>query len=182
MRLGWLLLGCAACGHKSGDPPAAGAGSAIAVAGSAAPAASANGAALDHITLLEPEAVIGERLTDQDALTSTVKAAGTLITTYDAQHPGALPADFDLVFAARPGAVHGWLVGAAGDIAAPELDKAIAALPAIPVKQGVVALVATFAKPGTAAPQRGPFLPASWKAAAGAAGGSVDDVIAKAWP
>ena len=173
-RLGWLFLACAACGHKSGGAPTEGSGSAAAVV-------SANAAVLDHVTLLEPEAVIGERLSDQDALTSTLKAAGGLVSAYDTQHPGALPADFDLVFAARPGAVHGWLVGASGDIAAPDLEKAIAALPALPVKDGVVALVATFAHPGTAAPQRGPYLPASWKAAAGSGGGSVDDVIAKAW-
>jgi hypothetical protein len=168
-----VLVVLAACKRS---PPAPSAGS-----GSSVPAAATPAIELDHLTLLEPNSVLGERVTDADALSSLVKAAAQIVAAQDQAHPGSFPDDFDLVLAARPHAVHGWVVGPHGDLALPAVETAIAALPAPPVKEGVVGMVATMKRAGKTAAQRGPYLPASWKAAAGS-GAEIDAVIEKAWP
>jgi hypothetical protein len=147
-----------------------------------APAATGSSLALDHMTMLEPDAVAGERLTDADALTNVIKQATNAVIAYDAAHAGALPADVDVVIVVRANATRAWVVGPSGDLAMPDLTASLAKLPAIPVKESVVGIVATLVRAGTEPAKRGPYLPASWKAAAGPGGGSVDDVIEKAWP
>jgi hypothetical protein len=192
MRVLVLLLAfTTACGKTksaSGEGPSGeGSGGSAAAApveavAPAPPSPSPSALALDHITLLEPNEILEARLSDADGLTAAMKQATAAITAYDTQHPGALPAELDLVIAARANAIHAWAVGASGDISAPGLDAALAKLPVVPVKSGVVGAVATLVRPGTQPAKRGPYLPASWKAAAGAGGASVDDVIEKAWP
>ena len=179
-----LLVIIAACGKSK---PAQGhegsAGSAtVAPAATEAPAATGSSLALDHLTMLEPDAVAGERVTDADALTNVIKQATNVVIAYDAAHAGALPADLDVVVVVRANATRAWVVGPSGDLAMPDLTAALAKLPAIPVKESVVGVVATLVRAGTEPAKRGPYLPASWKAAAGPGGGSVDDVIEKAWP
>ena len=168
-----------ACGKSEpADRGTAAVTSGSAAAGSAAPRADV--LAVDHVTLLHPEAVIGQRLADTDGLAATLKAVGAAVVAYDGAHAG-LPAELDAIVVARKGAVRVWLVGATGDLAIPQLDQTFGKLAALDVSESNVGAVITLRRsPTTAA--RGPYLPASWKQAAGKNGMQLDQVIDAAWP
>jgi hypothetical protein len=136
---------------------------------------------VDHITLLEPEDLIAKRLPDVDAFSGVLKRVTDTVIAFDGAHPDALPADLDAIVALRPSKMHVWLVGAAGDITIPELDAALAALATVAVREGAVAAVITIARPGTPRAKPGPYMPSSWKRAAGS-GKDVDAVIETTWP
>jgi hypothetical protein len=180
-----LLLGCRDKG--TAEQPAGSAGSAASVgSGASATTAAAPGSArlaLDHATLLEPEDVIAARVTDQRAWTQATKQAVDAVLSYDAAHPAALPPDLDLFIAMRSTGTRAWLVGPAGDVEVPELDTQIAKLPIV-VKEGTVAVAATFARPGAHSAGRSLYMPAAWKAGAGSGSGGIpiDDAIGAAWP
>jgi len=136
----------------------------------------------DHMTMLEPDAVSSARVTDAVAMTTVLKQATGAVIAYDAAHAGALPNDVDVVVVVRANATRAWVVGPNGDLAMPDLAAALAKLPTVPVKESVVGVIATLVRSGATPAKRGPYMPAAWKAAAGAGGASVDDVIEKAWP
>lgn len=136
--------------------------------------------AVDHATLLEPDDVVGTRVVDQDALATTMKDITTMVIAYDAKHSNVLPPELDVVVVVRPSGMRLWLVGAAGDLDIPELEAAVAKLPKVAVREGNVAVITTFAHAKSAT--REPYLPTSWKAAAGKNGSDIDSVIDVVWP
>jgi hypothetical protein len=160
-------------------------GSAVSSTAPSAPAPRAKpGAAtvaLDHLSLLQPEALIEKRVKDQDELATSVKQVPSLVAAYDELHPGVLPASFDVVLVARPTAMRAWLVSDKGDVAVPDLERGIANMPRFAVTEGNVAFALSFVRAGTQATPHDPYIPAAWKAAAGN-GTDVDQVIDKAWP
>jgi hypothetical protein len=185
MRLFLVLVVSLACKQskpaESTDPPPTGSATAVSPAeppasGSADPSA----LTMDHVTLLQPEAVIEKRLSDQKGWATTIKAAAAVVTAYDKAQRGALPSDLDLVIVGRPGALRCWLSGEQGDVVASELDQAFAKLPKFGVREGNVGVVVRIVRPSANPPARGPasaFLPAALKQ-----GGDIDAVIDAAWP
>jgi hypothetical protein len=171
-----LLIMATACSKKTESS----AGSATNAAGSAT--ATKSGAALDvdHITMLQPEAVVEARVSDQDAFTDAIKAAKDLVIAYDKDNPGALPADLDVFVVLRAGAIRAWLVGPSGDVSVPKLESSIAALPKVAVKDSNVGVAMTMAR--GPAEKRNLYMPAAWKAAAAPGGSEMSDTIEKAWP
>jgi hypothetical protein len=174
-----LLIMATACSKKTES--SAGSATATNPVGSAT-ATKSGGAALDvdHITMLQPEAVVEARVADQDAFTDAVKAAKDLVIAYDRDNPGALPPDLDVFVVARAGAIRAWLVGPGGDVSVPKLESSIAALPKVAVKDSNVAVAMTMAR--GPAEKRNLYLPAAWKAAAAPGGSEMSDTIEKAWP
>ena len=182
MRKLVVLIALSAC-SKSAPPEAQGSGSAPAPVTTTAQQLPATGVALDHITLLEPEAILQPRLKDQDAVTATLKEIPTIVARFDEANPGVLPANFDVVIVMRPAAMRGWIVSDAGDVAAPALAQSLAALPSAGVRAGNVAAVLTMVRAGTKVTEGAPpRIPAAWKASAGSGGTKVDDIIDKVWP
>jgi hypothetical protein len=175
----------AACGSNDPTPPPAAPAPAAkgAPAAEPAPVAKPSGPtlAVDHVTLLQPEAVIGERVADVDTLSNVVQAASDAIVAYDGAHPHALPDDLDAILVARKDALRVWLVAATGDLAIPALDTTLAALPKVAVTTGNVAVVITLVRAGTTAPKRDTLLPAAWKQAASAGPMDIDHVIDAVW-
>jgi hypothetical protein len=169
-----LLLAVLVACSKTEPADHAASGSAVA----ASPRADA--LALDHVTLLYPEAVIATRLPDTDGFAATLKSVGAAVGAYDAEHEG-LPADLDAIVVARKGAIRVWLVGPSGDVAIPQLDQTFGKLAAPRVIEGNVGAVATLRRTKATA-AREPYLPASWKQAAGKQGGQLDQVIDAVWP
>ena len=92
--------------------------------------------ATDHVTLLQPEDVISQRMTDVDGFAATLKAVTTAIVSYDAGHAGVLPAELDAVVVARGSAVRVWLAAASGDVTIAELDQTLASMPGAPSDGG----------------------------------------------
>jgi hypothetical protein len=136
----------------------------------------------DHVTLLQPEAVIDKRLADPEGFAVLIKAATNAVAIYDGSHPDVLPGEVDIVLVARPNRVRCWLVGAKGDLEVPELEGPFANLPKVAVREGNVGAVATLTRAGGAkGGPRAPYLPATWKAAAGRHGSEIDGVIDAAW-
>ena len=172
-----LLIIATACSKKTESS----AGSATNPAGSAT-ATKSSGAALDvdHLTMLQPEAVVEARVADQDAFTDAIKSAKELVVAYDKDNPGALPADFDVFVVLRAGAIRAWLVGPSGDVSVPKLEASIAALPKVAVKESNVGVAMTMAR--GPAEKRNLYMPAAWKAAAAPGGSEISDTIEKAWP
>jgi hypothetical protein len=142
--------------------------------------------AMDHVPLLQPDAVIEKRLADQSGWAAAIKAATDAVIAYDKSHPDALPSELDLVIVARPTAMRCWLVGAKGDVVVSELELAFTKLPRFGVREGNVGVVVTIVRTGSKPAARGPespYLPAAWKGAAGKQGSSeIDDVIDASWP
>lgn len=137
--------------------------------------------AVDHATLLEPDDVVGKRVVDQDAFAATIKDVTVAVIAYDAKHPNVLPTELDIVVVMRQGGLRLWLVGAEGDLPIPEqLQSAVAAMPKVAVREGNVAVITTLARARSAG--RAPYLPTSWKAAAGKNGSDIDSIIAAVWP
>jgi hypothetical protein len=178
-----LSVGCGK--SKSADPATGSAGSTAATSG-APTATSGAKLAMDHVTLLHPEADIEARVADQAAFTTAfsgaIKSATDFVIAYDGAHAGVLPASLDVLIVARAPGARAWVVGASGDIAVPGLEALIAGLPKLPIKDGNVAAAATLQREGAASAERGPYLPAAWKAAAASGGSEMDQVIDKAWP
>jgi|SRR5215471_8076745 len=141
--------------------------------------------AVQLVTLLQPEAVVAKRLggggTAVNAIGATIQSAADAVIAYDAAHAGVLPAEFDLVLAARTDGMRVWLVGSYGDLAVRDLADAFARLPKMPVLERNVGVVVTLARSGTQPVKRSPYAPGSWKAAAGKEGSPIDDVIDAAW-
>lgn len=167
---------------KTSDPPERSPGSATLPA----TPSTRSELALDHVTLLQPEAVIEQRLADQSGWAAAIKAATDAVIAYDKSHPDVLPSELDLVIVARPSGMRCWLVGANGDVVVSELETALAKVPRFSVREGNVGVVATIVRAGSKPAARGPesaYLPTSWKDAAGKQGSSgIDDVIDASWP
>jgi hypothetical protein len=136
---------------------------------------------LHHVTLLQPDPVIEQRVTDQSELAASLKHVPALVSSYDEGHRGVLPEVLDVLLVVRPNGLRVWLVGAAGDISNPDLERALAGIPRFGVKASNIAVVLTFVRVGVKENDRDPYLPSSWKAAAGS-GTAIDDVIDQVWP
>jgi len=138
--------------------------------------------AIDHVTLLHPDAVTEKRLANMDDFAAVIRSATDAVIAYDAAHPDDLPPALDLVVVARPHGVRCWLVAAKGDLSVPEMETAFANLPKVTVREGNVAAVEALVRTGTSDPSRAPYLPAAWKLAAGKNGTDIDQVIDTVWP
>lgn len=182
MRAVALILVLAACGDGStngavpdrvGVPEAHAPGSAI---------AASVALAVDHVTLLEPNATVGERLADSNAFARGVKQIATMVTDYDTAHTGTLPADLDVFVVGRKDGLRLWVVGPSGDLVIPGLEQAAAQQVKLGVRDGDVGLIITLAR--NKGPNRSPYFPGAWKAAGSGAGSAVavDTVIDTVWP
>jgi hypothetical protein len=137
---------------------------------------------LDHVTLLQPDSVLAERLVEIDTLAAATKSVEDAVIAYDASHPNSLPSELDVILVARPSGVRCWLVGAGGDVEVPELEEALRSVPKVKVLRGNVGAVGTFARAGATVSQHAPRIPTTWRTAAGERGADVDHVIDTVWP
>jgi hypothetical protein len=138
---------------------------------------------INGVRLLMPEPILAERLGDAGAMAAAFKAVQVEITRYELAHPDVVPDEFDLAFVGRPAAQRIWLVGPDGDLEVPPLAQILAtAVPRVPVTAGSVAAIITFVRVNAEPTPRGPYLPASWKAAAPPGGAEIEAVIDAAWP
>jgi len=173
-----MLVALACKGSKvdeAPNPPAAAVATPAAAPGDHGSAAHA--LALDHDTLLQPEAVVAGR-SDADSLVDLMKRTSATIIAHDR----GLPDELDALVAARAGANRVWLTSAAGDIAAPALETELAKLAPISIRAGTVIAVLRMVRAGATASKAEAFLPGVWKAAAGAGDSSIDAVIDRVWP
>lgn len=173
-----VLLLLAGCG-KGASTPSPGSNSQTSSGTSEAPLASL--LTLQSVTLLEPEGVIEQRISDVDALSTLLKGVAEAVGGFDVAHTGTLPAQVDVVVVVRATGTRVWLVGPAGDVAAPGLDADIAKLAPIPVKERHVAAILHLLREGATPNQERLQLPAAWSAAAGAEGSDIDTVIDRVW-
>jgi hypothetical protein len=135
---------------------------------------------LQAVTLLHPEQIVAQRVTDADSFAAVVKSASDAVIAYDKANVDALPDEIDLIVVIRPGGVRCYIVSDKGDVAIRELDDTLAKLPSVPVRDGSVAAVQTLARGELT--ERDPYFPTAWKDVAAPGGSSIDDVISAAWP
>lgn len=160
---------------------------ALVVALTALPAPRARAADSFGVVLLQPSAVLEQRVGGVDALAGYIRAVEGAVRDVVRANPAARPAAGFIVVAVRPGRrSKAWLdfdEPAAFDISR-QLVGRIVAVPALDAKGGMVVFALKVALWGGLESARVAPAPAEWKAATQAAGRQleVDALIDRIWP
>lgn len=132
-----------------------------------------NNCELFGVVLLQPEAVLKQRLAGVEPLVSYIKALEVAVTGFAGRHDRHSPSSGFVVLAIRPNHTsHFWLdlEQPLGEAPANELISALQKVPTPAVTQGTIALAIKVGLWGGGQTARATPMPAEWRAAVDRAG------------